>query len=112
MSDLPGWMPSDDELRAIVFHCFAMNQSRSEDPINDLRETIREAVGRALAEQEAHHRREVIEARIDTLTAHGDCVCPLYSVYGERLSAVDPECVVCSELKRLEGELAALEEKP
>lgn len=62
-----------------------------------------------LSEQEARHRREVIETRIDTLTEHGDCVCPLYSVYGERLSAVDPECVVCSELKRLEGELAALE---
>lgn len=83
----------------------------SEDTIVALAREIQRLRG-ALAEQEARHKREVIEARIDTLTAHGDCVCPIYSVYGERLSAVDPECVVCSALKRLESELAAMEVMP
>lgn len=100
------WMPSVGEIdRAVGSYIPA-------DRVAAIRTLIRAAVEKALAEQEARHKREVIEARIDTLTAHGDCVCPIYSVYGERLSAVDPECVVCSALKRLESELAALEETP
>lgn len=113
MSERERWMPSRETFLSVVYGLDPMDPERTfaqdTQAVGDL---LRTAVNQALAEQEARHKREVIEARIDTLTAHGDCVCPIYSVYGERLSAVDPECVVCSALKRLESELAAMEVKP
>lgn len=65
------WMPSDEEINAACNEDDSPHYQPGEASFVTtaplVRAFVRTAVERALAEQEARHRREVIEARIDAI---------------------------------------------
>lgn len=63
MSDQPKWMPSNEEIHVAMRPAYWREVSYI-DPILAL---IRAAVEKAMAEQEARHKREVLEAKISAL---------------------------------------------
>lgn len=73
MSERESWMPSDEEIRRTLINMGGILDFSSFTRI--VRALIRTAVERALAEREARHKREVIEARIDELDNATSTVC-------------------------------------
>lgn len=97
MTDQPKWMPSDEEIMVATVACF---RDEGVDPVRAL---IRAAVEKALAEQEARHRREVIEARVSEL----DRVVQLMNMDATRVLGIINQAIATGR-----AELAALEVKP
>ena len=115
MSDhVPSWMPSDETLRATAHNCTLYATCNRQDPMEDLRDVIEEAVEKALAEQkqqlerrhnefwnalltkrEARHKREVLEARLEVLEEANARQYPYQSIldqldrYNAELAALD-----------------------
>lgn len=92
-------MPSDEEI-AQAFWGVLRSQLDWRGSDIQIRALIRTAVERALAEQEARHKREVLEAQIAALV-RADSRVQSYGVHG-----------IDNYLKDLRRKLAALEAKP
>ena len=132
MSERESWMPSDDEINAACNEDDSPNYVPGEPSFVTtaplVRAFVRTAVERALAAQEARHKREVIEALIYELDNATSTVCqgcaegidywPADGSHRRQISD-DGDCeggpCNCHELSdRLHGlraELAALEEE-
>lgn len=63
MSDQPKWMPSNEEIHVAMRPAYWRDVSY----IDPIRALLSAAVAKALAEQEARHKREVIKARLDEI---------------------------------------------
>lgn len=63
MTDQPKWMPTDEEIHLHLIHKGGIRFIS--DYCRIVRDLLRATVEKALAEQEARHKREVIEARIN-----------------------------------------------
>src|SRR5574343_1661198 len=109
MSDQSKWLPTDEEIHLHLIHKGGIRFIS--DYCRIVRDLLRAAVEKAMAEQEARHKREVIEARLDEIDneasdaesspKRGESVCEqwVYDWSRERET-------------QLRAELAALEVKP
>ncbi len=127
MSDQSKWLPTDEEIHLHLIHKGGIRFIS--DYCRIVRDLLRATVERALAEREARHKREVIEALIYELDNATSTVCqgcaegidywPADGSHRRQISD-DGDCeggpCNCHELSdRLHGlraELADLEEKP
>lgn len=103
MSGRPSCLPPREEILGFVGGALvAPEKWVVEEQADNLDALIVGAVEQALAEREARHRRELIEARLEELIDYGECTCV----------TLGGTCAAHVHENELRADLAALEVTP